>query len=149
MANDIPKHPQNYTIHENTLKHIKHIQEFIVTFWHKQLDFLPSGACFQSKSVILGRNLDQIWAQTCPFLVLTSAKKSSERAPELFFGPRARILRFSSVFYQNLNLKKIEKIEKYTIYIIIYYYILSILGPNRVSPYLGLRQGGAKGEGFN
>ena len=55
----------------------------------------------------LGRNLDQIWAQTCPFSVLTSAKKSSERAPELFFGPRAWILRFSIVFDEHQNFEKI------------------------------------------
>ena len=49
----------------------------------------------------MGSTVDQILAQTRRTFVLTSAKRSPERAEEIFNGPRARILRFLLVVDDN------------------------------------------------
>ena len=60
----------------------------------------------------MGANVDQIWAQTRRNSVLTSPKRSPERAEEFLKGPRARILRFLLVFDENLIKNEIWKIQK-------------------------------------
>ena len=60
----------------------------------------------------MGSNVDQIWAQTRRNSVLTSPKRSPERAEEIFDGPRARILRFWWVFDENLIKNEISGITR-------------------------------------